>query len=580
MSETPTNGTGDAVAVIGMAGRWPRARNVAEFWRNVRDGVECISRFSTEELEIPDAAALASKPDYVMARSVVEGVDQFDAAFFGILPKEAELMDPQHRVFLECCWEALEDAGHDPQTYTGAIGVFAGCSTNTYFLRNLCVDRDFIEGYVGAYPLGGYPTMLGAIADSLATRVSYKLNLRGPSLTIQTACSTSLVAVCQACQGLLNYQCDMALAGGVSITFPQKRGYLYQEGGIGSADGRCRPFDADARGAVFGSGAGVVLLKRLEDALADGDHVYAVVKGFAVNNDGTGKAGYTAPSVDGQANVVATAQALADVDPESITYLEAHGTATPLGDPIEFAALTRAFRARTEAKDFCALGSVKANVGHLEAAAGVTGLINAVQALVHEELPPAIGFEAPNPNIDLANSPFYVNTRLSPWKRGEQPRRAGVSSFGVGGTNAHVVLEEAPPSRRPESSRRPADRSVRAVGAGARRGRPQSGRAPEGPPRRRPGFRRLHAASRPSRVRASPHGRLRRRRGRCPRAREPGPEPCAHSRAARPRRVGRLHVSRSRLPAPEHGGGAVSNRRGLPRRHRFLCGNPCATPAT
>ena len=320
------------------------ARNVAEFWRNVRDGVECISRFSTEELEVPDAAALASKPDYVMARSVVEGVDQFDAAFFGILPKEAELMDPQHRVFLECCWEALEDAGHDPQTYTGAIGVFAGCSTNTYFLRNLCVDRDFIEGYVGAYPLGGYPTMLGAIADSLATRVSYKLNLRGPSLTIQTACSTSLVAVCQACQGLLNYQCDMALAGGVSITFPQKRGYLYQEGGIGSADGRCRPFDADARGAVFGSGAGVVLLKRLEDALADGDHVYAVVKGFAVNNDGAGKAGYTAPSVDGQANVVATAQALADVDPESITYLEAHGTATPLGDPIEFAALTRAFR--------------------------------------------------------------------------------------------------------------------------------------------------------------------------------------------------------------------------------------------
>ncbi len=422
-----------------------RARNVGEFWGNVRDGVDCVSRFSAEELEAPDAAALAGRPDYVTARSVVDGADLFDAAFFGVLPREAELMDPQHRVFLECCWEALEDAGYDPQAFAGAIGVFAGCAQNTYFLNNLCADRGAVEDYVGAYPLGNYATMLGALADCLATRVSYKLNLRGPSLTIQTACSTSLVAVCQACQSLLTYQSDMALAGGVAITFPQKRGYLYQEGGMGSEDGRCRPFDAGARGTVFGSGAGVVLLKRLEDAVAAGDHVCAVVRGFAVNNDGAGKVGYTAPSVDGQANVVATAHAVADVDPETITYLEAHGTATPLGDPIEFEALTRAFRARTGARGFCALGSVKANVGHLEAAAGVTGLINAVQALIHRQLPPAVGFEAANPNIDLANSPFYFNTRLCPWKESAAPRRAGVSSFGVGGTNAHVVIEEAPP---------------------------------------------------------------------------------------------------------------------------------------
>jgi amino acid adenylation domain-containing protein len=439
------------VAVIGMSGRWARARNVSEFWRNVRDGVECISCFSAEELEVAGAAALAGRPDYVRARSVLDGPDQFDAAFFGILPREAELLDPQHRVFLECCWEALEDAGYDPQAYSGAIGVYAGCSTGTYFLRNVCADRGFIEEYVGSYPLGHYPTMLGALADFLATRVSYKLNLRGPSFTIQSACSTSLVAICQACEGLLSYQSDMALAGGVSITFPQKRGYLYQEGGMGSADGYCRAFDANSRGTVFGSGAGVVLLKRLDDALADGDHVYAVIKGFAVNNDGSAKAGYTAPGVDGQANVIATAQAMADIDPETITYLEAHGTGTPLGDPIEFAALARAFRARTQAKGFCALGTVKANVGHLEAAAGVTGLINVVQALVHEQLPPAVGFETPNPNIDLTTSPFYVNTRLAPWKRGDLPRRAGVSAFGLGGTNAHVVLEEAPQTQRQPS---------------------------------------------------------------------------------------------------------------------------------
>ena len=452
MSESSTNQSGNEIAIIGISGRWPKARNVAEFWRNVREGVDCISRFSPEELEVAGAAALAAQSDYVKARSVLEKADEFDAGFFGILPKEAELMDPQQRIFLECCWEALEDGGYDPQTYEGAIGVYAGSAFNSYFLQNVCASREFIEDYVGNYPLGNFQAMLGALTDTLATRVSYKLNLRGPSLTIQTACSTSLVAICQACQSLLNYQSDMVLAGGVAITFPQKRGYHYEEGAMGSADGHCRPFDANARGTVFGSGAGVVLLKRLPDALEAGDPIYAVIKGFAVNNDGAGKVGFTAPSLEGQANVIAMAQAMADVDPESITYLEAHGTATPLGDPIEFAALTRAFRAQTEAKGFCAIGTAKANVGHLEAASGVTGLINAVGALVHEQLPPAFGFETASPKLDFANSPFYVNTSLAPWKRSDEPRRAGVSSFGVGGTNAHLVLEEAPARVQPLSS--------------------------------------------------------------------------------------------------------------------------------
>ncbi len=434
----------DGVAIIGMAGRFPRARNVGEFWKNIKDGVECISRFSIEELEVRNAAELARQPDYVRARSTLEDVELFDAAFFGILPKEAELIDPQQRIFLECCWQAIEDAGYDSQAYPGAVAVYAGSSANTYFLRNVCVDRDFIEQYTSAYQVGYYPTLLGTNPDFLSTRVSYKLNLRGPSFTMQCGCSTSLIAVCQACQSLLAYQSDMALAGGVSITFPQKRGYFYEEGGMVSPDGHCRTLDRDAQGTVFGSGAAVVLLKRFEDALSDGDHIYAVIKGFAVNNDGSSKVGYTAPSVDGQAQVIATAHAVAGVRPESISYIELHGTATPIGDPIEFAALNRVFQAQTRAKHFCALGTAKMNIGHLDIAAGVTGLINAVQALVHKQLPPAIHFKSPNPHIDLANSPFYVNTKLTPWEAGTTPRRAGVSAFGVGGTNAHVVLEEAP----------------------------------------------------------------------------------------------------------------------------------------
>jgi amino acid adenylation domain-containing protein len=443
------------VAIVGMAGRFPKAQNAREFWNNIRDGVDCISHFSAKDLEVPDPAARLEQGSYVAARSVLEDSDRFDAAFFGILPSEAELIDPQHRVFLEICWEALEDAGYVPQSYSGSIGVYAGCSASSYFLRNVCQDRAFIDDFTEAYQVGKYTTLLGMLPDCLATRVSYKLGLTGPSMTLQTACSTSLVAVCQAAQSLLNYQCDMALAGGVSITFPQKRGAHYQEGGMISPDGRCRAFDAKANGTVFGSGAGVVVLKRIEDAAPDGDHIYAVVRGFAINNDGATKIGYTAPSSDGQAKVIATAQAMAGVPADSITYLEAHGTGTPLGDPIEFAALDRVFRAETAARGFCALGSVKRNIGHLDVAAGVAGLINAAHALAHRQLPPALHYESPNEKIDLASSPFYVNSALKRWERNGSPRRAGVSAFGVGGTNAHVILEEAPHRPKDSSDNRP-----------------------------------------------------------------------------------------------------------------------------
>jgi amino acid adenylation domain-containing protein len=433
------------IAIIGLAGRFPGASGVEEFWENLRNGVESISHFSDAELEVRDAARVTADPGYVKAHSVLEGVDLFDAEFFGIYPQEAKLMDPQHRVFLESCWEAMEDAGYDASRDPSTTGVFAGCSPNSYFLRQVASGSQYLEDYTGAYQVGFYPTMLGTIADTLATRVAYKLNLRGPAMTLVTACSTSLVAISQACKSLLTYECDQALAGGVSITFPQKRGYQYQSGGMVSPDGHCRPFDADAQGTVFGSGAGVVLLKRLEEAVSDGDHIYAVIRGSAINNDGAAKVGFTAPSVDGQSRVIAMAQAAAEVDPRTISYIEAHGTGTPLGDPIEVAALTRVFRASTDAKGICAIGTAKANVGHLDVASGVTGLIKTVMALKHRQIPPQIHFRSANPKLDLESSPFYVNTSLKEWVSADDgPLRAGVSAFGVGGTNAHVVLEEAP----------------------------------------------------------------------------------------------------------------------------------------
>ncbi len=443
------------IAIIGMSGRFPGARDVPTFWRNLCGGVESVTFFADSQLEDGADAATRASAAYVKARPVLNGVEQFDAEFFDMRDREAALTDPQHRIFLECAWEALEDAGHDPASYRGAIGVFAGCSMNTYFLNNVCRDRKTLEDFTDAFQVGEYPILMGAGREFLATRVSYKLDLRGPSLTIQTACSTSLVAVAQACQSLLLYQSDMALAGGASISFPQHRGYLHQEGGMVSADGHCRPFDASASGTIFGSGAGVVLLKRLEDAIADGDHVYAVILGCGLSNDGAGKVGFAAPSVDGQVAAIEQALSQAGVDASSVGYVECHGTATPLGDPIEIAALSKAFRKTRAAKPYCAIGSVKGNIGHLDAVAGVAGLIKTALMLRRRELIPSVNFEAPNPHIAFEGSPFFVNTAHAPWPETVEPRRAGVTSLGVGGTNAHVVLEEPPAGPGTDTTPRP-----------------------------------------------------------------------------------------------------------------------------
>ena len=442
----------DGIAIVGMSGRFPGARNVDEFWHNLVAGKEAIERLSDEQLASAglDVAALRADASYVPARGRIERPEWFDAAFFGITPREAEAMDPQQRVFLEEAWAALEDAGCDPTRHPGAIGVFAGMSNNTYWANNVAGNTDLIEA------VGQLTAMMGNEKDYLATRVAYKFNLRGPALNIYTACSTSLVAVCQACTSLLNYQCDAALAGGISITFPQERGYQWTEGGITSPDGHCRAFDVNAAGTVFSSGVGVVVLKRLADAVAEGDQIYAVIRGAALNNDGSAKVSFTAPSVDGHAEVIALAQALAGVAPETISYIEAHGTGTPLGDPIEIAGLTQAFRAGTDARGFCAIGAVKTNIGHLDAAAGVAGLIKTALALRHGYLPGNLHFTAPNPKLELEGSPFRIATEGRAWPTGETPRRAGVSSFGVGGTNAHVVLEECgPPLLRAASQSQP-----------------------------------------------------------------------------------------------------------------------------
>ena len=441
MSNLNTSDHIDGIAVIGMTCRFPGARNVDEFWRNLRDGVESISFFLDEELIASGIdPTLISDPNYVKAGFVLENIESFDASFFGYSPKEAELMDPQQRLFLECAWEAIEDAGYTPESYESTIGVFAGARMSTYLFN---LDNDLkLAGTPSAFQ-----ALIGNDKDYMTSRVSYKLNLKGPSVAVQSACSSSLVAVHLACQSLINGECDMALAGGAAITVPQKMGYLYQEGMILSPDGHCRAFDAKAQGMVGGNGVGIVVLKQLDDALRDGDCIHAVIRGSAVNNDGSLKVAYTAPSVEGQAVVIREAQAMAGVDVETITYLEAHGTGTDLGDPVEVAALTQVFRAETDKKGFCALGSVKTNVGHLDTAAGVAGLIKTVLALEHGQLPPSLHFERPNPKIDFSNSPLFVNAKLSEWKTDGYPRRAGVSSFGFGGTNAHVILEEAPAPR-------------------------------------------------------------------------------------------------------------------------------------
>lgn len=434
-----------AIAIVGLAGRFPGASDLDAFWRNIREGVEALEDFSDEELrEAGVDPALSAQPGYVKRGTVLQESEHFDAAFFGLSPREAQVIDPQQRIFLECAWEALEHAGYAPGAIEAPVGVYAGASMNSYLFAQILRNPGL------AAAVGGYQLMLGNDKDFLCTRVSYKLDLRGPSMTLQTACSTSLVAVQAACRALERHECDMALAGGVSLSFPQRGGYLYQEGMILSPDGHCRPFDADAKGTRPGAGAGLVVLKRLSDALADGDTIHAVIRGAAINNDGAGKAGYTAPSVDGQVEAIATAQILAGVEPRSIGYIEAHGTATPLGDPIEIMALRQVFEGGTDERGFCRLGSLKANLGHLDAAAGVAGLIKAVLVLKNRELPPLVNFQRPNPQLNLEDSPFVASAQAAPWPAGATPRRAGVSSFGIGGTNAHVVLEEAPePSRDP-----------------------------------------------------------------------------------------------------------------------------------
>ena len=435
-----------SIAIIGLSGRFPDAPNLQAFWRNLEQGVESLVVFSDEDLlesGIPED--LVKNPNYVKKGTFLEKADLFDAGFFGYSPREAEIIDPQQRIFLECAWEALEDAGYFGESGSDVIGVYAGSTTSSYVYSNLLRNPSVLEA------VGGYQVMIANDKDYLATRVSYKLNLKGPSLTIQTACSTSLVAVQTACAAILSGQCDIALAGGVSVGFPQKAGYLYTEGMIFSPDGHCRPFDAQGRGIRTGSGAGIVVLKRLDKALQDRDCIRAVIRGAAINNDGGVKMGYTTPSVEGQARAIAEALRLAQVDPDSISYIEAFGTATPVGDPIEIAALNRVFRAATDKKQFCAIGSVKSNIGHLDAAAGVAGLIKTVLALEHKRIPASLNFHQPNPEIDFVNSPFFVNAALAEWKSTGEPRRAGVSSFGIGGTNAHVVLEEAPPRREPKT---------------------------------------------------------------------------------------------------------------------------------
>jgi len=437
----------DGIAIVGMAGRFPGARDVDEFWSNLRDGVESIVPLSDEELTAAGVAPeLFGQPDYVKAAPRFAGSDLFDAEFFGYTAREAELMDPQHRLFLETAWEALENSGYDAARYPGSIGVFGGAGTNRY-VQHVYSHSQLVE------TVGLTQVLVGNELGFLSSRVSYKLDLQGPAISLRAACSTALVAAHTACRSLLARECDMALSGGVHVDPTPGAGYLYQDGSFVSPDGHVRPFDADARGTVFGSGVGAVVLKRLADALADGDTIHAVIKGSAVNNDGAVKVGFTAPSVSGQAAVITAALADAGLAPTDIDYVEAHGTGTSLGDPIEVQALSRAFAGARS----CALGSIKGNIGHLDAASGIAGLLKATLALKHETLPPSLNYVRGNPDIDFADSPFHVQSAASSWPRTDRVRRAGVSAFGFGGSNAHVVLEEAPVAEPSSASPRPTE---------------------------------------------------------------------------------------------------------------------------
>lgn len=419
----------DRIAIVGMAGRFPKARNIGEFWGNLCEGKDAISR----AFDDTDKGS-----NYVNARGILDDVALFDADFFGMNQREANLTDPQHRLFLECCYEALDDAGYAPKYHDGLVGVYGCAGPNRYYYNNIFPHPEYKES------LDDPIVRIGNDHDYLTTRVSYKLNFKGPSLTIQTACSSSLASICVACNQLKTGECDIALAGGASVYTPQDEGYYFQSGMIFSPEGVCRPFDANAQGTVPGSGAGVIALKRLEDAIRDKDHIYAVIRGHGINNDGSEKLGFSAPSAKGQTEGIVSAIEMAEVEPETIGYIEAHGTGTVLGDPIEIKALTDAFRRYTDEKEFCGVGSVKSNIGHLMETSGVAGLIKAALSLFHETIPPTIHFNNPNPHIPFENSPFYPVTELKEWKKGKDPRRAFVNALGFGGTNAYLLLEEAP----------------------------------------------------------------------------------------------------------------------------------------
>lgn len=444
MSDDSDRGSGSSdIAVIGMAGRFPGARNVSELWTNLRGGLESIKRFTDEELlAAGEPKEVLRDPAYVKACPVLADIEMYDAGFFGHSPRDAAIMDPQHRIFFETAWEALENAGYVGSAYPGPVGVFATCGMNAYMMHHLVTNRE-VMATVGEWLVRHTANDM----NFLATRVSYELDLKGPSMNVQTACSSALVAIHVAAQSLLSGECDLALAGGSAMSLPQDRGYVAREGEILSPDGHCRAFDARAQGTLFGSGSGCVVLKRFADAVADGDLVLAVLRGSAINNDGSAKVGYLAPSVEGQAKVIAEALAIAGVSPETISYVETHGTGTRIGDPIEVTALTQAYRASTKRTAYCAIGSLKPNIGHLGEAAGVASFIKTVLAMRHGQLPPSLNYDTPNPEIDFPSTPFYVNSKLSAWPAANGPRRAGVTSLGAGGTNVHVILEEAPPAK-------------------------------------------------------------------------------------------------------------------------------------
>ena len=432
--------TSAGVAIVGIACRFPGAPDHSTFWQNLCEGVESISALNDEDLLSAGVPAeLLRDPSYVKAASLLPDIDQFDAAFFEYSPEEARLMDPQQRLLLEVAWETFEDAGEPVGRSARPIGVFTGLGgvVSSYLVDRLPFSAD-LPGTTGNL------THLGNDKDFPSTRISYKLNLTGPSINVQTACSTSLVAVHLACQAILAGECDMALAGAATVRVPQRVGYRSVKGGILSPDGHCRAFDADAQGTIFGSGVGAVLLKELAAAVADGNHIYALIKGSAINNDGADKVSYTASSVAGQARAMIEALLIADASPDEIAYVECHGTGTVVGDPLEIAALTRAFRTRTDRRGFCAIGSVKTNIGHLEQTAGLAALIKTALALKNGRIPPSLNFRSPNPKIDFAGSPFFVNTQCRDWPARDRPRLAAVNSLGLGGTNAFVVLEEPP----------------------------------------------------------------------------------------------------------------------------------------